>query len=139
MQNGKRTICKGLDIQTLTTNEGFLMTSEIEKAKTLQQSANEIKILGDLILSKIDWQSNQLVSTISNLAMVTNLKICQMCKSLNVLFSKFDDEFIKFYDALGIELVLYSDFGSILQGHNGNICDKRNKKLLQRFFNTKSM
>jgi hypothetical protein len=49
------------------------MTSEIEKAKTLQ-GANEIKILDDLILCEIDWQSNQLVSTISNLAIVTNLK-----------------------------------------------------------------
>jgi hypothetical protein len=111
------------------------MTSEIEKAKTLQ-GANEIKILDDLILCEIDWQSNELVSTISNLAIVTNLKICQMYKSLNVLFSKFDDEFIKFYDALGNELVLYSDYNSILQRHNGNICVKRNKKLLQRFSNT---
>ncbi len=31
----KRIICKGLDIQALTTNEGFLLTSDIEKTKTL--------------------------------------------------------------------------------------------------------
>ncbi len=33
---------------------GFLLTSDIEKTKTLQQGVNEIKILNDLILSEID-------------------------------------------------------------------------------------
>ena len=32
--NGKRIICKGLNIQVLITNEGFLLMSDIEKAKT---------------------------------------------------------------------------------------------------------
>jgi hypothetical protein len=53
---------------------GFLLTSDIEKTKTLQQGVNEIKILNDLILSEIDWQSNQPISTNANIAMVTILK-----------------------------------------------------------------
>ena len=37
-----------------------------------------------------------------------------MYKSLNVLFTKLDDEFINFYDALGNELVLYSDMSRVM-------------------------
>jgi hypothetical protein len=112
--NGKHTICKGLEIQTLSTNEGFFLTTEIEKAKLLQQGANEIKILDDLMLSEIDWQSFELIRAMSNMAMVMNLKVCQMYKSLNRIFSKFDDEFVQFYDALGNELLLYSDMSRVM-------------------------
>jgi hypothetical protein len=48
------------------------------------------------------------------MAMVMNLKVCQMYKSLNRIFSKFDDEFVQFYDALGNELLLYSDMSRVM-------------------------
>jgi len=82
---------------------------------------NDIRTIWDVSAACAQTKPDELIPPshkyyrlVENFAMVTNLKLCQMYKNLNVLFSKFDDEFINFYDARGNELVLYSSMSRVM-------------------------
>jgi hypothetical protein len=68
------TICN--NIKAWKTAQGFYLTQN-DEALSLQRATDEIKIIDNLILSKMDYHSINLLQTITTLTRQTNEKICK--------------------------------------------------------------
>jgi len=104
------TICNG--IPSLKTAEGFFLSRDT-RLSNLKKASNDIKIIDGLILSEMDYQTQNLINLVTKMFQITNQKICEMYKTFVNLYSKLDDEFFTFYNFAGEEAILWSDQGKI--------------------------
>ena len=94
------------------TTEGFYLTRD-PRASQLSITDANIKTIDGLILSEMDYQSNENIKLMATLTKITNQKICQLYKSFINIYSKLDDEFFTFTDINGNEATLYSDMSRV--------------------------
>ena len=94
------------------TAEGLFLSSD-KKFETLPMAKTDFKLVDELLLSEIDFQSYQEFESITTITQLMNKKFCQIFNNILSLAKKFDDTFLLLNDFNGNELVTYIDNNEI--------------------------